>query len=96
MSTIRLHQPTTSTPEQFVAGLTDFGPGRSELFGDGSDQVLGVHAWAPVRPTSRRARTASGNACTTTRPDPNHVELKTTDSNLWGGNRATPTIRAPA
>ena len=27
MSTIRLHETTTSTPEQFVAGLTDFGPG---------------------------------------------------------------------
>ena len=30
MSTIHLHQTTTSTPEQYVAGLTDFGPGRSE------------------------------------------------------------------
>jgi hypothetical protein len=25
MSTIRLHQTTTSTPEQYVAGLTDLG-----------------------------------------------------------------------
>ena len=25
MSTIHLHQTTSSTPEQFVAGLTDFG-----------------------------------------------------------------------
>jgi hypothetical protein len=32
MSTIRLHQTTTSTPEQVIAGLTDFGPGRSKLF----------------------------------------------------------------
>ena len=32
MSTIHFHQTTTSTPEQFVAGLTDFGPGRSEVF----------------------------------------------------------------
>jgi hypothetical protein len=32
MSTIHLHETTTSTPEQFVAGLTDFGPGRSKLF----------------------------------------------------------------
>jgi len=28
MSTIRLHQTTTSTPEQYVAGLTDLGPCR--------------------------------------------------------------------
>ena len=32
MSTIHLHQTTSSTPEQYVAGLTDFGPGRSKLF----------------------------------------------------------------
>jgi len=33
MSTIHFHETTTSTPEQFLAGLTDFGPGRSKLFG---------------------------------------------------------------
>jgi hypothetical protein len=30
MSTIHLHQTTTATAEQYVAGLTDFGPGRGE------------------------------------------------------------------
>src|SRR5688572_833504 len=33
MSTIHLHETTTATPEEFLAGLTDFGPGRLELFG---------------------------------------------------------------
>ena len=33
MSAIHFKELTTSTPEQFVAALTDFGPGRSELFG---------------------------------------------------------------
>jgi hypothetical protein len=33
MSTIHLHRTTTLTPAQYVAGLTDFGPGRSKLFG---------------------------------------------------------------
>src|SRR6476660_3407830 len=28
MSTIHLHRTTTSTSEQYVTGLTDFGPGR--------------------------------------------------------------------
>ena len=37
MATIHLHQRTTATPGQFVAGLTDFGPGRSELFGNSAD-----------------------------------------------------------
>jgi hypothetical protein len=35
MSTIRLHETTTSTPEQFVAGLTDFSPGRACVSGSG-------------------------------------------------------------
>ena len=42
MSTIHLHQTTTSTPEQYVAGLTDFGPGRSKLFGNSADEYLKV------------------------------------------------------
>ena len=33
MSTIHFKQNTTATPEQFIAGLTDFGPGRGKLFG---------------------------------------------------------------
>jgi hypothetical protein len=32
MAAIHLEQTTTATPEQFVVGLTDFGPGRSKLF----------------------------------------------------------------
>ena len=34
------HQTTTATPEQYVAGLTDFGPGRSQLFGNTTDDYL--------------------------------------------------------
>jgi hypothetical protein len=34
MSTIRFHEATTSTPEQYIAALTDFGPGRSKIFGN--------------------------------------------------------------
>ena len=47
MSMIRLHQTTTSTPEQYVAGLTDFGPGRSKLFGNSTDEYLKVHNRGP-------------------------------------------------
>ena len=42
MSTIHLHQTTTATPEQFVAGLTDFGPGRSKVFPNSADSDLEV------------------------------------------------------
>ena len=31
-ATTRMHQTTTATPEQFIAGLTDVGPDRSKLF----------------------------------------------------------------
>ena len=30
-ATTRMHQTTTATPEQFIAGLTDVGPDRSKL-----------------------------------------------------------------
>ena len=48
MSTINLHQTTTLTPEQYVAGLTDFGPGRSKLFGNSADAYLKVHHKGPT------------------------------------------------
>src|SRR3989442_1414143 len=47
MSTIHLHQTTRLTPEQYVAGLTDFGPGRSRLFGNSADEYLKVHHQGP-------------------------------------------------
>jgi hypothetical protein len=48
MATIHIHQTTTSTPEQFIAGLTDFGPGRSKLFGE---RVLGGRCTRRSRPS---------------------------------------------
>ena len=47
MSTIHLHRTTTATTEQYVAGLTDFGPGRSKLFGNSADEYLKVHDRGP-------------------------------------------------
>ena len=43
MPTIHLQRSTTATPEQYVAGLTDFGPGRSKLVGNSADAYLKVH-----------------------------------------------------
>jgi hypothetical protein len=47
VSTIHLQQTTTATPEQVLAGLTDFGPGRSKLFGNSADEFLKVHDQGP-------------------------------------------------
>ena len=83
MSTIHLHQTTTSTPEQYVAGLTDFGPGRSKLFGNSADEYR-ASAGSP------QADVTEGSGGIWERlhydwSDPNRVVLTTTDSNLWGG-----------
>ncbi|WP_197700527.1 hypothetical protein [Variovorax sp. HW608] len=48
MSTIHFVYATTSTPEEFVAALTDFGPGRSKLFGNSADEYLKVHRRGPT------------------------------------------------
>jgi hypothetical protein len=86
MSTIHLHQTTTATPEQFVAGLTDFGPGRSKLFPNSADDYLEVH---DQRPTEADVTEGSGGVWERLHYDwsnPDRVILTTTDSNVWGGN----------
>ena len=85
MSTIHFHQTTTSTPEQFIAALTDFGPGRSELFPNSDDGYLKVH-----RQGAHDADVTEGSGGIWERlyydwSDRGHVRLTTTDSNLWGG-----------
>jgi hypothetical protein len=85
MSTIRLHQTTTLTPEQYLAGLTDFGPGRSKLFGNSADDYLKVHH---LGPTYADVTEGSGGIWERLRydwSDPSRVVLTTTDSNVWGG-----------
>ena len=43
MAVLHFHQTTNLTPEQYVAGLTDFGPGRAKLFANSADDYLKVH-----------------------------------------------------
>ena len=85
MSTIHFHQTTTATPEQFIAGLTDFGPGRSKLFPNSADVDLHVHHRG-----AHDADVTEGSGGIWERlhydwSDPNRVKLTTTDSNTWGG-----------
>ncbi len=85
MSTIRLHQTTTSTPEQYIARLVDFGPGRSKFFGNSADQYLKVHRRGP---TNADVTEGSGGVWERLHydwSDPNRVVMRTTDSNIWGG-----------
>jgi len=85
MSTIHLHQTTTATPEQFVNALTDFGPGRSKIFGRSADDYLKVYSQS-----AHEADVTEGSGGVWERlhydwSDPNRVTMKTTDSNTWGG-----------
>jgi hypothetical protein len=47
MSTIHFQQTTTATAEEYIAALTDFGPGRSKVFGNSADADLKVHSESP-------------------------------------------------
>jgi hypothetical protein len=85
MATIHLHETTTSTPEQFVAGLTDFGPGRSKLFGRSADGYLEVHDQGPDYADVTEGSGGVWERLHYDWSDPDHVVLTTTDSNTWGG-----------
>ena len=85
MSTIHLHQTTTSTPEQYVAGLTDFGPGRSKLFGNSADEYLKVHHLGRSEADVTEGSGGIWERLHYDWSDPKRVVLKTTDSNVWGG-----------
>ena len=85
MSIIHLQRTTTASPEQYVARLTDFGPGRSKLFGNSADAYLKVHQRG-----GSYADVTEGSGGIWERlhydwSDPNRVVLTTTDSNVWGG-----------
>ena len=83
MSTIHLTQSTTLTPAQYVAGLTDFGPGRNKVFSNSADDDLVVHS---VHGTTADVTEGSGGVWERLQydwSDPNRVVLKTTDSNTW-------------
>ncbi|RSL18331.1 hypothetical protein EDE15_3894 [Edaphobacter aggregans] len=84
MSTINLHQTSTLTPEQYVAGLTDFGPGRSKLFGNSADEYLKVHHQGRVEADVTEGSGGIWERLHYDWSDPNHVVLTTTDSNVWG------------
>ena len=85
MSKIHLHRTTTLTPEQYVAGLTDFGPGRSKLFANSADDYLKVHHRGLSEADVTEGSGGIWERLHYDWSDPNHVVLKTTDSNLWGG-----------
>jgi hypothetical protein len=97
MATLNFKETTAATPEQFVAGLTDFGPGRSKLFENSADDGLEVHSQGA---TGADVTEGSGGIWERLRydwSDPNRVVLTTTDSNAWadGPNHTYTLTRQP-
>jgi len=85
MSTIHFKLTTTATPEQFIAGLTDFGPGRAQLFGNSTDDYLKVHEMGSTSADVTEGSSGIWERLKYDWSDPKHIVLTTTDSNLWGG-----------
>src|SRR3954451_13752507 len=85
MPTMHFTLKTTATPEQFRAGLTDFGPGRAKLFANSKAGYLQVHSQGATE-----ADVTEGSAGIWERlhydwSDPGKIVMTTTDSNAWGG-----------
>ena len=89
-STIHFCYKTVLKPEQFVAGLTDFGPDRSKLFGNSADEYPEVHRRDPFEADVTEGSGGIWERLHYDWSDPDCVVMKTTDSNVWGG-RAIPT-----
>src|SRR5215813_5377236 len=83
MATVRLHENTTATPEQFVAALTDFGPGRQKLFPRSADGYLEVHSQGATEADVTEGSSGIWERLRYDWSNPNRVVLTTTDSNTW-------------
>lgn len=84
MPTINLHRTTTLTPGQYIAGLTDFGPGRERLFGNSHDAYLKVHRLGTSDADVTEGSNGIWERLHYDWADLGRVVLTTTDSNVWG------------
>ena len=82
---IHLHKTTALTPELYIAGLTDFGPGRSKLFGNSAEEYLKVHQRGLADADVTEGSGGIWERLHYDWSNPNHVVLTTTDSNVWSG-----------
>ncbi len=83
MATIHITKTMTVSPEQFVASLTDFGPGRGKVFGNSSDSDLKVYSQSPGHADVKEGSSGVWERLDYDWTDPRHVTMKTVDSNLW-------------
>jgi hypothetical protein len=86
--TYHLTETTTATPAEVVAAITDFGPGRQEIFGNSADQFLEVHdlgdTYADVTEgTGKGDKPLSWERLRYDWSDTTRVTMKVLDSNVW-------------
>jgi len=86
MAALRFHENTTATPEQLVAGVTDFGPGRSKLFPRSADGYLNVHSRSATEADVTEGSGGVWERLHYDWSDPDRIVMTTTDSNAWGRN----------
>ena len=85
MSTIEMHATTTATPQQYIAALTDFGPGRSKIFVNSTDGYLKVHERSANHADVTEGAKGYWERLSYDWSDPTRVVARTVDSNTWGG-----------
>lgn len=86
MATVHFTERTLASPQQFVASITDFGPGRRELFPNSADGYLKVHSEGVGTADVTEGSAGIWERLRYDWSDPNHVVMTTLDSNIWGGN----------
>jgi hypothetical protein len=85
MTTLHFTQTTKATPEQLLAALTDFGPGRSQVFPNSHDDELKVHDLGADYADVTEGGGGAWERLHYDWSDPRRVVMTTTDSNAWGG-----------
>ena len=85
MTTLHFTQTTTASPEQLLAALTDFGPGRSEVFQNSADDCLKIHDRGADYADVTEGSSGTWEQLHYDWSDPRRVVMTTTDSNAWGG-----------
>jgi hypothetical protein len=85
MATIHFHEAMHVTPEQFIAALTDFGPGRSALFANSADDYMNVHDERLDEADVTEGSHGVWERLHYDWSNHEHVVLTTTDSNVWSG-----------
>src|SRR5262245_56990135 len=88
MRSYQLHETTTATPAQVLAGITDFGPRRQQIFGNSGDEFHEVHELGADSADVTEGTGRNGRALTWERlsydwSNPNRVTMSVRDSNVW-------------